>query len=153
MNSVYNRVCDYIREFPGGIAWRLKKHARVLETHLNPEEEIIFVFCGQKTLNPYDWFNTCIIAITNKRLIIAQKRLLWGYVLISITPDMYNDLTVKEGLLFGRIIIDTIKELITISKLSKRSLSKVETEITEYMMTEKRKYKENDEQYSKENSN
>ncbi len=51
MNSVYNKVCEYINNYPGGIAWRLKKHSTVIEEHLNPEEEILFIFCGQKTLN------------------------------------------------------------------------------------------------------
>ena len=140
MNNVYEKVCEYIRNYPGGIAWRLKRHSKVIQMHLNPEENILFAFCGQKTLNPYDWFNTCIIAITNKRLLIGQKKLLWGYTALSITPDMYNDLTVKEGLFFGRILIDTVKEEINISKLSKNGLRKVETEITEYMIKEKQKY-------------
>ena len=50
-----------------------------------------------------------LIAITNKRLIIAQKKLIFGYTFISITPDMYNDLTVNQNLFWGSIIIDTIK--------------------------------------------
>ncbi len=138
--SVYEKLLEYIRTYPGGIAWRIKKHCHIIEQHLNPEEEILFIFCGQKTLSLLDIFSTCVVAITNKRLMVAKKRVLWGYTFLSITPDMYNDLTVREGVIWGRITIDTIKELIHISKISKKALSRIETEITEYMIREKQKY-------------
>ena len=141
MCSVYSKICEYIRQFPGGLAWRLKKHSSVIEKHLNPNEEILFIFCGQKTINPWDIFSTCIIAITNKRLMLAQKKVLFGYTFVSVTPDMYNDLTVKEGLFWGMIDIDTIKEHIILTKLSKKALNVIETQITEYMIKEKQKYK------------
>ena len=143
--SVYEKLLEYIKNYPGGIAWRIKKHCQIVDNHLNPEEEILFVFCGQKTLSLFDIFSTCVLAITNKRLILAKKRVLWGYTFLSITPDMYNDLTVREGILWGRITIDTVKEVITISKLSKKALSRIETEITEYMIREKQKYQKSEE--------
>lgn len=144
MNNIYEQVIKYIKDYPGGIAWRVKKHAKVLAKHLNPQENVKFIFCGQKTTISWDIFSTCLVAITNKRLIVSQKRLFWGYTLLSITPDMYNDLTVKENILWGNIVIDTVKEVITISKLSKKSLSRIETEITEYMIKEKQKYQKED---------
>ncbi len=144
--KVYEKLIDYINAYPGGIAWRIKKHCQIIEDHLNPEEEILFIFTGQKTLSLFDIFSTCVVAITNKRLIVAKKRVLWGYSFISITPDMYNDLTVREGVIWGRVTIDTVKEVITISKLSKKALSKIETEITEYMIREKQKYQANEEE-------
>lgn len=143
--NVYEKVVKYIKEFPGGIAWRIKRHAKVIETHLNPEEEIKFIFCGQNALNLLDIFSTCLVALTNKRMIVAKKRVLWGYSFKSITPDMYNDLTVKEGIIWGRITIDTVKELIIVSKLSKKALPRIETEITEYMLKEKQKYQNEEE--------
>ena len=143
---IYDKLLNFIKEYPGGIAWRLKRHCKVIEEHLNPEEEVIFVFAGQKALNLLDIFSTCVVTITNKRLLVAQKRLFWGYRLISITPDMYNDLTVFAGILWGRVTIDTVKELIHVSKLSKRGLDKIETEISEYMIKEKQKYKVNEDE-------
>ena len=140
MNVVYNKICEFIRLYPGTLAWRIKKHSKVVFEHLNPDEEILFVFCGQKTISPWDIFATCIVAITNKRLIIAKKRVLFGYTFMSITPDLYNDLTIRQGLIWGSVIIDTIKEVIAINKLSKKSLDRIETEITEYMIREKQKY-------------
>ena len=41
---------------------------------------------------------------------VATKRLVFGYFLRVITPDMFNDLTIKQGILWGKVIIDTIKE-------------------------------------------
>ena len=53
---------------------------------------------------------------------------------------MFNDLTVYSGLIWGNVTIDTVKELVYVSNLSKRSLDEIETNVTEYMMREKKKY-------------
>ena len=53
---------------------------------------------------------------------------------------MFNDLTVYAGLIWGKVKIDTIKELVYVSNLSKKSLDEIETKVTEYMMEEKKKY-------------
>ena len=71
---------------------------------------------------------------------IATKRLLFGYFFISITPDMFNDLTVINGIIWGKIKIDTIKEIVFISNIDPNALPEIETNITEYMMEEKKKY-------------
>ena len=122
------------------MAWRLKKHCQIAEKHLNDDETVLYVFTGQRNDNWYDIISTSVFVITNKRLIIAQDRLLFGYFLYSITPDMFNDLTVISGLIWGKVKIDTIKELVTISNLSKESLDEIETSITKYMMEEKKEY-------------
>ena len=57
---------------------------------------------------------------------------------------MYNDLKIYRGLLFGRIIIDTVKEKIVLTNLSKHSLDEIETAISQFMMKEKNKYNENE---------
>ena len=46
---------------------------------------------------------------------------------------MYNDLTVKRGLFFGSITIDTVKEKIHINNIDVRSLDEIETHISEIM--------------------
>ena len=43
-------------------------------------------------------------------------------------------------LIWGRVIIDTIKEVVTVSNLSKKALPEIETEISTFMMKEKMKY-------------
>ena len=47
---------------------------------------------------------------------------------------MYNDLTVMMGLLWGKICIDTIKEVIMLSNIQKEALPEIETVISQTMM-------------------
>ncbi len=138
--DVYNKVKEFKKKYKGTIAFRLKAHSEVLEKHLNPGEEVLYVFAGQKNNSSIAVPNTFIIALTNKRLVFARKRLFFGYFFYSVTPDMFNDLKANSGVLWGKIVIDTVKELAIISNISKSALSEIETEITEYMMREKKKY-------------
>lgn len=140
MNEIYEKALKFKRKYPGTIAFRIKKHCRVIVKHLNPGEEVYYVFTCQKNEAFYEIFNTCAIVLTNKRILIGQKRIIFGYFFSSITPDMFNDLKVKMGLIWGRIVIDTIKEKVRLSNISKNALPEIETEITEYMMREKQKY-------------
>lgn len=139
-NSVYDKIMETHKRQPGGIRWRVKAHASVIENHLNPGEEVLFAFAAQKGLSSLEIFNTYAIAVTNKRIILAQKRVLFGYLFLSITPDMFNDLTVNTGIIWGRVVVDTVKEVITLSNLSKKLVDDIETAITEVMMSEKKKY-------------
>lgn len=138
--SVYEQVKQFKRKYPMTVAWRLKKHSKIIEKHLNPDEEIIYIFACQKNNNPFDIITTYVVALTNKRIILASKRLLFGYFFTAITPDMFNDLKVEAGLIWGKAIIDTIKEEVTLSNIGKGALDEIETNITEYMMEEKKKY-------------
>ena len=144
MNSVSNVVYDKLKNFkdkyPMTISWRLKAHSKVVNKHLNPNEEVLYAFSAQKNDNPIDIITTCAVVLTNKRIIIGQKRLLFGYFLTSITPDMFNDLTVKMGIIWGKIYIDTIKEVVKLSNIQQEALNEIETMITEYMMQEKKRY-------------
>ena len=63
-----------------------------------------------------------------------------GLLFCNCTPDMFNDLTVRKGLIFGSIIIDTVKERIVLSNIDPNALDEIETIISEYMMEEKKKY-------------
>lgn len=57
-----------------------------------------------------------------------------GYFFDSITPEMFNDLKVRSGIIWGKIIIDTIKEIVILSNISKSALVEIEEEITSAMM-------------------
>lgn len=140
MGKVYSLAKEFKRKYPNTIAWRIKSHSKVIEKHLNPNEEVLYVFLGQKNRSSLDFTNTNIIVLTSKRLLFATKRVVFGYFLTSVTPDMFNDLSVKQGMLWGRIIIDTVKEEIRLSNIDKNALDDIETHITEYMMEEKKKY-------------
>ena len=138
--SIYEQLKKFKQEYPATITWRLKKHAKVVEKHLNPDEEVLFCFAAQKGFSSWDIFSTFAVVLTNKRIILAQKRLIFGYTFLAITPDMFNDLTVKSGIIWCKVYIDTIKETAILSNISKRAAAVIETQITEYMMNEKKKY-------------
>lgn len=138
---IYQEVKKFKKKYPMTIAWRLKKHSKVIQKFLNPGEEVLYAFAGQKNFNPLNIMCTYIIVLTNKRIILAQKRLLFGFFYTTITPDLFNDLQVKQGIIWGKIIIDTVKEEVIISNIDKHALDEIETNISEYMMNEKRKYR------------
>ena len=149
MGQVYKRVLKFKEKYPATICWRLKKNSEILERHLNPDEEVIYAFAAQKNDNPLNIFETSVIALTTKRILIGRKRVLFGYFLNSITPDMFNDLKVCGGFIWGKIYIDTVKEFVTLSNISLNALDDIETNITEYMMEEKKKYASNDKKEDK----
>ena len=138
--SCYELAKEFKKKFPSTVAWRIFQNSKVIDEHVNPDETVTYAFVGQKNESPLDIFQTCAVAITDKRLLIGQKRVLFGYALSSITPDLYNDMKVTQGILWGRIIIDTVKERVVISNLSKDALIELETVISSFMMEEKKKY-------------
>lgn len=141
MGKVYDQVCVFKKKYPGTITWaRLKKHAKVIEQHLNPDEEPLYSFAGQKNDDVLDIFGTAVVCLTNKRILIGQDHILTGYTLNAITPDLFNDLQIYKGLWFGKITIDTVKEVVVFTNLDKKSLPEIETKISSYMMEEKKKY-------------
>lgn len=141
MSETYAKLKEFKIKYPWTVSWRIQKHAKVIEKHLNPKEEILYAFLGQKNDTHLEFFRTFAVVLTNKRLLLAQKRLFFGYLFLAITPDMFNDLTVNSGILWGSINIDTIKENVVITNIQKAALPEIETAITEYMMREKKKYK------------
>lgn len=138
--NIYDRVLNFKRRYPMTIAWRLKQHSKIIKKHLNPGEEVLYAFAAQKNNNPFDIWTTCIVALTNKRIMIAQKRVVFGWFFTTITPDLYNDLKVNMGLIWGKVYIDTVKELVCFSNIQRGALSEIETAVTEYMMKEKKEY-------------
>lgn len=121
-------------KYPLTIGWRLKKNSRVLLEHLHDDEVIRYAFYAQKNNSQLDILSTGIVAVTSKRLVIARDRVVIGYFFDSITPDLFNDLKVRSGIIWGKIIIDTVKELIVLSNISKGALVEIEEEITSAMM-------------------
>lgn len=138
--SIYNEVIKFKKKYKGTLAFRLKEHCEIIEKHLNPGEKVLYVFAGQKNNRAIAIPNTFVITLTDKRLLFGRKRLLFGYFFYAVTPDMFNDLKVNSGIIWGKIIIDTVKELAVISNISKDALNEIETRITQYMMEEKKKY-------------
>lgn len=145
MGVVYDHALLFKKKYNKTVAWRIKKNSSVVEKHLNPGETVSYAFVGQKNDHPLDFFSTATIVITNKRILIGQKRVLFGYSLSSITPDLFNDMQVYQGIIWGKITIDTAKEVVVITNLAKKCLPEIETNISEFMMKEKKKYEKSNE--------
>ena len=140
MNSnVYALAKRFKNKYFGTICFRIGAHSSVITNHLNPDEKIYYVFCGQKGGSNKEVFSSCVVALTNERILIATKRVLWGYFLTTVKPDLFNDLKIHSGILFGRILIDTAKEKVAISNLAPSSLREVESAITTYIDKYKKK--------------
>lgn len=140
MKSVYELALEFKKRHPFTIGWRIAQNSSVIEKHLNPGEEVLYAFIAQKNNNPFNIIGSAVVALTNKRIMIGRKRVVIGYFLDSITPDMFNDLKVSSGIIWGKIYIDTIKEFVVLSNISKEALNEIETQVSTYMMEEKRKY-------------
>ncbi len=150
-NTIYNKIKDFKKRYPSTIAWRLKSHSKVAAEHVNNDEEVLYAFAAQKLPSVFNITSTYAIVITDKRILLAQKRLLFGYFYYTITPDMFNDLTIKMGIFWGRVIIDTVKETVGLTFISKKALREIETVLSKYMMQEKRQYESEltDEEHNK----
>ena len=140
MKSAYEFALEFKRKHPMTIGWRIKQNASIIDHHVNSDEQILYAFIGQKNNNPFNFWSSAVIAITDKRILIGRKWVVIGYFLNSITPDMFNDLKVTSGIIWGKIYIDTIKEFIIISHLAKDALDEIESAVSGYMMEEKKKY-------------
>lgn len=138
--EIYKRVKEFKRKYPKTIAFRLKAHAKVASQFIGEDEEVKYVFAAQKNYKSYEIINTNIVVLTNKRLVVATKRLIFGYFVKMITPDMFNDLTIKEGIIWGKVIIDSVKEKVVLSNIDPKALSEIDDNITMTMIEEKKEY-------------
>lgn len=139
-NEIYKRVKEFKRKYPLTVAFRLKAHAKVVSKFIGEDEEVKYVFMAQKNYNSYEIINTNIVVLTDKRLVVATKRLAFGYFLKVITPDMFNDLTIKNGIIWGKVIIDTVKEKVILSNIDPNALAEIDDNITMTMIEEKKEF-------------
>lgn len=138
--NVLNKLKEFKYKYSNTIMWRINKHAKVVEANLHDGEEVLYAFAGQKNQNHLDIFNTYAVILTSERLIFAQKRLIIGFSFNSITPDMFNDIKITSGLIWGSVMIDTVKEVVYLTNVSKKSLPEIQKTISKYMITEKKNY-------------
>ena len=138
--DIYLMAKEFKRKYPKTLAFRLKAHAKVASKFIGEDEEVKYVFVAQKNFKSYEIFNTNIVVLTDKRLIVATKRLVFGYFYRVITPDMFNDLTIKTNIIWGKVISDTIKEKVVLSNIDPNALPEIEENVSSVMMEEKQKY-------------
>ncbi len=135
-----DRVAAFKSKYPLTIGWRYKKNSLIVDKHLNPGEEVLYAFIAQKNDNPFQIFQSAVVALTTERILIGRKRVLFGYFVDSITPDMFNDLKILGGLVWGKVEIDTVKELVVLSNISNKALPELHAKISNYMMAMKKRY-------------
>lgn len=140
MNEVYKKVKEFKNKYKKTVAFRLKSHAKVVNLHLNEDEILLYAFVAQNNKSSLMIINSCVVALTSKRIIIGKKRLLWGYFMTSITPDLYNDIKIIKNLIWSDIEIDTVKENVYLSNIDPKGAIEIESTITNYMIKEKQKY-------------
>lgn len=138
--NIYDLVANFKKRYPMTIGWRYRKNASVVEKHLNPGEYVIYAFIAQKNDNPFNIFGSAVVALTNERILIGRKRVVFGYFLDSITPDMFNDLKILGGIIWGKVMIDTVKEFVVLSDVSNNALPEIYSKISDYMMKMKQRY-------------
>lgn len=138
--SVYPKVLRFKRKYPMTIAFRLRKHASVVDGILDKDEKVLYAFCGQRNDDNRFLFESCVVVLTDKRIIVGEKRLL-GYYIINIRTELFNDLKIRAGLFFGHVEIDTVKENIHISNLDKNSLDEIETMVHHIVNDNKKRMK------------
>lgn len=141
--DVYKSLKSFLKKYPMTVAFRVKKHASVVEQHINDDEVVLFSFAGQKNSNLLIPFYTTVIVFTNKRMLLGRKRFFGRYLYTSITPDMLNDFEIYNNIVFGSVEIDTVKEHFIINCLNKKSLPKIEDALSKYMVDEKLKLLKN----------
>lgn len=137
--KVYSLAQKFKKKYPNTVAIRIRRHAAVVDNILDYDEKVLYVFCGQRNDSHHLLFDSCVVAITNKRIIIGEKRALFGYYLITVSPELFNDLKIISGLFWGRIEIDTVKENIFVSNIDKRALDEIETNVNNIMYENKKR--------------
>ena len=145
--DIYLGAKEFKKKYPKTIAFRLKAHAKVASKFVDNGEKVKYVFVAQKNFKSYEICNTNIVVLTDKRLVVATKRLLFGYFYRVITPDMFNDLTIKQGPIWGKVIIDTVKEEVILSNIDRNALAEIDDNITMTMIEEKKEYGRDLEKY------
>ena len=137
---IYELAYEFKHRYPTTIAWRLQKNSDIVEKFLNPGEKVQYVFVAQKSESVFNILSSCVVALTDQRIMIGRKRVVFGYFFTSITPDMFNDLKVHSSIVWGRVKIDTIKEEVILTNIAKSAMPEVKTAISTYIIEQKKKY-------------
>ena len=110
------------------------KHFMLIEQALQSDEEVLMCFIGLHnyvSMSKHD--NNFAYAITNKRVIMAQQKVI-GQVVQSVLLDNLNDITANSGLALGVITIDTMKEKFNVC-VDKHSANKICEKVHEVLLS------------------
>lgn len=105
-----------------------EKHFQLIIDNLQADEKVYMVFVGlhnYRSMTKHD--GNYAYAITNKRIIMAQKQLI-GEKIITISLENINDIKLGADIFMGTITVDTIKEIFNVM-LDKKSAKNINNTI------------------------
>lgn len=100
------------------------KHFKIIENNLLSEEDVLMTFIGlHNYISSTKHDNNFAYAITNKRILMAQKKAI-GETLKIVYLDNLNDITLDSGFVLGKMTIDTTKEIFNVGldKISAKAI-------------------------------
>lgn len=110
------------------------KHFLLIEKALQPDEDVKMCFIGlHNFVSTTKHDNNFAYAITNKRIIMAQQKLV-GQNFQSVVYSNLNDITMSTGMLYGIITIDTYKEKFNVA-VEKYSAKKINDKLHEILFS------------------
>jgi hypothetical protein len=122
MKSIYEKALEFKNRYPGTFGYRLKKHAKVIEDNLLEGEKVTNVYCGS-----LGTFDTAILAITNKRIILGHKKLFFGSKCVSINNDKICSVNAYNGMIWGKVIISSLSDdYFALYHLGKKASTKIQ---------------------------
>ena len=86
--------------------WSIK-HFRMIAESLDADESVLTAFVGFHNYKSMSQHDGCFAyVITNKRFIMAQKKLIGG-ICQAVSLQNINDITLKKGIVSHTVTIDT----------------------------------------------
>lgn len=108
-------------------------HFALIEESLQPSENVLMTFIGLHNFRGITSHNNNFAyAITNKRVIYAQKGFLFGGTIKSVNLNNLNDITISVGAVFGVITFDYFKETFNIA-VDKHTASNIYSKIQDIL--------------------
>lgn len=118
-------------------SWTIK-HFQLIADTLEDNERVLTSFSGfhnYKSASTHD--NIYAYAVTNKRFILAQKKLI-GSVCQAISLQNVNDITINKKLLTNIVTIDTIKETFNVQASDSKTIQNIYDEVHKALEVAKR---------------
>ena len=63
VGKVLEKIREFEHRYPGGLCWRIRSHAKVVENYLDDDEEILIAFGAQKNESFFEIFNSFVFAL------------------------------------------------------------------------------------------
>lgn len=113
---------DRLRKITKDHGFLTKKEFFHLPEILMPEEDVIAISSGSLSSNQYNYTNSWLIVLTNSRIILLDKGLIYGVKQISIDLEKITSVGASTGIIFGNITITTSLSEFMITYVLKKSV-------------------------------